>query len=246
MTKPSYRSSHIGADRGQIYDKHYIQQYESFVWENIEKPLISSILSELERTEHLSDCMDFACGTGRILSVLDKYSNNIVGIDISKDMLANAKDKYPEITFINADLTKQNLDIGPFDLITSFRFFLNAEDILRKDVLSTFNSYIKAGGYLLINTHMTPWSIHGIRLKLRKAITKKENVESTLSSNDLKRLVEGYGYKCVNTKSYRLLPTLKGKLVLPGFIFKAIDTIASKLPFSNIYCHNTMFLFKKL
>ncbi len=246
MSNSSYRTSHMGTNRGQIYDQHYNQQYESFLWENIEKPLIHSILSDLKETENLSDCLDFACGTGRILSVLDNYSKNTVGVDISKDMLANAKDKFPEITFINADLTEENLDIGPFDLITSFRFFLNAENRLRKDVLATFSKYIKEGGYLLVNTHIAPWSIHGIRLRLRKALTKRENIESTLSSNDLQSLVESYGYKCVARRSYRFLPTLKGKLVLPGFMFKAIDTIVSKLPFAHLYCHNTMLLFKKL
>ncbi len=245
MPDSSYRNSHMGTNRGQVYDDHYNQQYESFIWKNIEKPLISSIMDELVQKKQLTECLDFACGTGRILSVLVDHSVNITGIDISKDMLANAKKKFPKITLLNTDLTSDDLDIGPFDLITSFRFFLNAENELRKDVLSTLNKYMKKDGHLLINTHITPWSIHGVRLRLKEKITKKKNVESTLSSNELQRLVESYGYRLVKRKSYRFIPTLKGKLVLPGFIFKTIDRMVSTLPFSHVYCHNTILLFRK-
>ena len=58
------------------------------------------------------------------------------GVDISESMLGAARAKCRNTQFVCADLTNSDAEPGPFDLITSFRFFGNAQDELRTAVLT--------------------------------------------------------------------------------------------------------------
>jgi hypothetical protein len=51
------------------------------------------------------------------------------------------------------------VDLGQFDLITSFRFFGNAEPDLRMAALRAITGLLRGGGHLVINSHRNP---HGI------------------------------------------------------------------------------------
>ena len=45
------------------------------------------------------------------------------------------------------------LILGLFDLVTSFRFFGNAQDELRSSALAAINRHLRPQGYLIINNH---------------------------------------------------------------------------------------------
>ncbi len=103
--------------------------------------------------------LDFACGTGRITATVSPLVAESVGIDISESMLAIAQQKCPSTRFVCADLTRQTLDLGLFDLATSFRFFGNAEDDLRVAALRAISRVLRRGGHLIINSHRNPQAI---------------------------------------------------------------------------------------
>jgi SAM-dependent methyltransferase len=103
--------------------------------------------------------LDFACGTGRMTQVVAATAAEAVGVDVSSSMLQVARRKVPAAKFVEADLTSQDVDIGSFDLVSSFRFFGNAEPGLRRSVLRALNSRMRAGGHLLVNSHRNPWAM---------------------------------------------------------------------------------------
>jgi ubiquinone/menaquinone biosynthesis C-methylase UbiE len=103
--------------------------------------------------------LDFACGTGRITSIVAPLVTESVGVDISESMLSAARAKCPDTRFVCADIAQQPVDLGQFDLITSFRFFGNAEPELRAAALHAITRLLRSGGYLVINSHRNP---HGI------------------------------------------------------------------------------------
>lgn len=60
--------------------------------------------------------LDAGCGTGRIARELARRGLDVVGVDIDNDMLATARRKAPELTWIGADLA--TVELGrTFDLI---------------------------------------------------------------------------------------------------------------------------------
>ena len=63
-----------------------------------------------------SSVLDAGCGTGRVARELARRGIDVVGIDIDEDMLATARRKAPQLTWLCADLA--TIDLGrTFDVI---------------------------------------------------------------------------------------------------------------------------------
>jgi trans-aconitate methyltransferase len=60
--------------------------------------------------------VDLGCGTGDLASQIREQGADVVGIDASPDMIAQAKVKYPELDFIVANATDFHFD-EPFDAV---------------------------------------------------------------------------------------------------------------------------------
>ncbi len=121
-----YRSSHQTAGYGNHYAETFRSGYYAALWSRIERPLVESILKSLSGPDR--SCLDFACGTGRLTNVVSPLFGEVFGVDVSQSMLACAR--VPG----NVKLVKADLTVAPlprtFDVVTAFRFFLNAEDTL--------------------------------------------------------------------------------------------------------------------
>jgi SAM-dependent methyltransferase len=79
----------------------------------IEEPVVWSAVDLLARGRAL----DAACGTGRHTRRLVKLGHEVVGIDLSGEMLNVARANVPEATFLEADLRHIPVDDGGFDLV---------------------------------------------------------------------------------------------------------------------------------
>lgn len=68
--------------------------------------------------------LDVGCGTGMsTVPLVSTWENaEIIGIDMSKEMLEKAREILPTVTFIQRDCSKSLLDVGTFDLIFSNAF----------------------------------------------------------------------------------------------------------------------------
>src|SRR6185295_8842136 len=106
--------------------------------------------------------LDFACGTGRITEMMAPLAQESIGVDVSGTMLEVARVKCPHVRFMESDLTRDNLDIGLFDMVTAFRFFGNAQDELRSAALKAVVALLRPGGHLVINSHRNPLSLAAV------------------------------------------------------------------------------------
>jgi SAM-dependent methyltransferase len=160
----SYSESH--KDRGDQYDGYLAgNAFDNYmaVWE---ARRVREIVNRLF-PGGVPRYLDFACGTGRMTSVIAALAQHVTGVDVSESMLAHARNKLPAVRFVCADITKSTADIGAekFDLVSAFRFFGNAEHELRLEVLHALGKLLPPGGYLLINNHRNPGSV-AARLRL--------------------------------------------------------------------------------
>jgi SAM-dependent methyltransferase len=63
-----------------------------------------------------STVLDAGCGTGRVAIELGRHGIDVVGVDVDTSMLATARDRGPDVTWIEADL--RELDLGrAFDVV---------------------------------------------------------------------------------------------------------------------------------
>jgi SAM-dependent methyltransferase len=127
--------------------------------------------------------IDFACGTGRITSLLHELLPNakVTGIDISPSMLAEARANFPHCSFQQMDgrHAVSHFGRGSMDLVCAFRFFPNADPALRRAAADEVAALVRPGGWAIINNHMNHWSASFVarRLMRRNALPGTRNSE---------------------------------------------------------------------
>jgi len=231
VAKISYRESHKYEGKGAEYEAYYQNKaWQRFLWSR-EREIILGILEKYfaGRDVHL---LDFACGTGRITELLENRVKTSTGIDVSGSMLAIARKKLKRTEIIEADITAENvLKPRKFNLITAFRFFLNAEPELRSAAIGALAELLDEDGYLVFNNHQnsgSPW------IKIRYARHRKKNPEGTfnvMSIEQMKNLAEEAGLEIV-----KIYPTgffHPPKVPVSYRLNRLIDIIAGKLRFFN-------------
>lgn len=201
-----YRASHQARGYAAIYGRTFQAGYYAALWNEIEKPLLERTLRALGGSKR--SCLDFACGTGRITQVAATVFDRVVGVDVSKEMLASASANAPPgVSFRCIDITREPLP-ERFDVATAFRFFLNAEDELRGAALRAIHRHLHGGGRLVCNVHMNATSPMGM---LYRALRARQ---STLSLRRFRDILAQSGFSVESVQPYGYLPR-PGPL-LPG------------------------------
>ena len=197
MVKVSYRESHKYASKGAEYEAYYqTQTWQRFLWSR-EQEIILKILDKYfaGRDIHL---LDFACGTGRITGFLENRVKTSTGVDVSGSMLAIAKKKLKRTEIIEADITGDNALKGrKFNLITAFRFFLNAEPQLRSEAIKALVELLSEDGCLVLNNHHNLGSPWIKLLNMRHRQKNPEGIYNVMSIKQMRKLVEGVGLEIV-------------------------------------------------
>lgn len=139
--------------------------------------------------------LDFACGTGRITSLVAPLARESFGVDVSDTMVEQARVKCPQTTFVIRDITAQPLDHARFDLATAFRFFGNAQDDLRRSAFRAVSRHLVPGGYFVFNNHRNRGSG---RARLQR-VTGRYQDHADLDLAGLHRLVEPAGLRIERT-----------------------------------------------
>ncbi len=231
MTRISYKESHKYEGKGAEYEAHYqTEAWERFLWSR-EQGVILRILDKYFAGKDI-DLLDFACGTGRITSFLENRVKTSTGVDVSDSMLAVAREKLRRTEIIEADITTENaLDGRTFNLITAFRFFLNAEPELRSAAIKALAELLDEDGYLVFNNHHSlgsPW------IKLLYARHLRKNPEGTfnvMSIEQMKDLVEGVGLEIVEINPVGFFQP--PKVPVSQCLNRVIDGLACKFKFMN-------------
>ena len=236
VAKISYRESHKYEGKGAEYEAYYQNKaWQRFLWSR-EQKIILLILEKYfsGRDVHL---LDFACGTGRITELLENRVKTSTGVDVSGSMLAVARKKLKRTEIIEADITAENvLKPGKFNLITAFRFFLNAESELRSAAIKAITELLDEDGYFVFNNHQnsgSPW------IKLRYAHHRKKNPEDTynvMSIDQMKKLVDGAGLEIVEI--YPVGFFNPPKIPVSYYLNRMIDGVAGKFIFLNRLSEN--------
>ena len=248
MKQESYRDRFKEPEAAESYETSVYRHgtVSDLLWQ-IEKPLLQRIVDDLRAKVGELDLLDFACGTGRILSFLEPCTASATGTDISTSMLEIAAGK-TQAKLICCDLSAEPGRIpGNYDLVTAFRFFSNAERDLRRDVLVELAQLLRDGdSLLLINIHANPWSYRALMIpyywlkeKVKGApmlpyLTRKKMLGEIHDAGLEVESVVGLGFV-----AGRLVPLIPFKLSL------TIERILAGAPLIQRFGANQLFLCKK-
>ncbi len=229
----NYRESHVG--RGQDYHDKFIHgPYRSLVWE-LEQTRLLEILGRHPAGQSAGlRLLDFACGTGRVLQLLESRVASSTGIDVSQSMLDVARSHLSRTELLLADITREPVLLDRrFDLITAFRFFPNSEPALRNEVMGELVNRLSESGILILNNHLR---CEGTKMRLRLALRRffgrgKDKVFHCMSDKEVVALVERFDLAILEEHHLAILPILKEKRpLIPKSILRWIENAAVQIP----------------
>lgn len=234
-----YRHSHKSEEHAHKYEGLVTEgRYYSVLWEWEQKQIKEIVDSRCKGGA--GTALDFACGTGRIVRLLEGRFNKTVGLDISSAMVAQAEKKSRSTEFVVGDATEQaDLVSDRFDLIISFRFFLNAQDELRKSVIAFMNSALKSDGVIIFNVHLQESSLQSKLLKLWWSLRKEQSLP-TLSIEHMSELLQTHDISIVETRHYGVLPTSSKLLPLPRTLYSKVESWLSGKAGMRPYARNVI------
>jgi ubiquinone/menaquinone biosynthesis C-methylase UbiE len=205
VAEKGYRESHTDPGKGAEYEHLYAtDSWNRYVWEREQQILQRAIADHLAGVD--IRYLDFACGTGRVISFLEDQVSEATGVDVSPSMLEQARGKVTTARLVEADITRDDvLPKGSFDLITAFRFFVNAEPALREAGIAAMSELLAPGGILVFNNHhnsAAPY-VQAVRSTLRFNDGLKEY--NVMSRKQMESLASGAGLKIIDVMSAGLL-----------------------------------------
>jgi SAM-dependent methyltransferase len=139
------------------YDKVSAEYAKQFFAELDNKPLDRQLLNRFAKIVQNSDApiCEIGCGPGQITHYLHEQGvKNILGIDLSPGMVAQAQQLNPNIEFQQGDMAALDAEDNSWAGIVAFYSIIH---ILREDVVSVlqeFKRVLKPGGLLFFTFHI--------------------------------------------------------------------------------------------
>ena len=210
---PSYSSRFQDPAAVEAYEfKEYGKtSYSSLVWQ-WQQPVVEQIVRNYQLTRSGPvRLLDFACGTGRVLTCVESLVDVAEGIDISAGMVALARKKCRRAQIKVGDiLADPGLLPTPYHIITAFRFLLNVEPALRQSVLGRLREAMAApDGLLLLNMHGNSRSLRHPAIvwrRWREHSQPSGAMLNEMSPAETRALLRQSGFQVVRQFGFGLLP----------------------------------------
>lgn len=79
-------------------------------------------VESIKKISNEEKILDIGCATGNLTELLGEKTGNVVGIDLDKELLKEAKDKHPNLNFENMNMLEVNekFEENSFDRVVSF------------------------------------------------------------------------------------------------------------------------------
>jgi SAM-dependent methyltransferase len=221
-TSYSKRFQEEGAVLSYDFKEYGAGSYSSYVWE-LQRPVVGEILREFRaQTGRPCSLLDFACGTGRVLSYLEPLVEAAEGVDISPQMVAVARTKCVKSRLQVGDILAQpGLLQKQYDIITAFRFLLNVEPEIRRRALRRLREVLREpDGLLVANVHGNSRSLRHPAIMWRRWRTGSQPADAMLnelSPGEARTLLRECGFQVVRQFGFGILPPTLYRTPLRGF-----------------------------
>ena len=246
-TAKDYRQWKQSPESARNYESAYTKNNHPSMMLSLEQVILLPELERLRAAVPQIRYLDFACGTGRVISFLEPQVAHATGIDISEHMLEFAAQKVKTADLLCKDIS---IETGPpeaqYDLITAFRFFLNAETPLRLAIAKALRRRMRdRNSRLIINSHnnllsykLLAWPIY----RLRRALTGKP-MPNYFTLRDAKKLCAEAGLEVVAAHGYAFFSARILHLLSLDQLFK-LERALIDAPFAWRFATHQMFIIR--
>jgi|SRR3989344_4338755 len=253
-----YRESHKEERIARQYEEVVYRKnsYDDMLWK-WEQGVLGCEVKNFKKQKSAISLLDFATGTGRILAFLEDKVETALGVDNAEVMLVHARSRVKKAELLCVDITnlEAELPLGSsaskwqdvlagkqFDLITAFRFFLNAQPELRNAALRILIPKLRNEHSLFIfNIHGNLWS-HRLFSKVWYAMRGRRL--NTMTVSEVRRLAKRHGLEIVRWYGFGVKPKFLYRLFGAQFMF-AVDSLLSKIPGMKYISYDLIFVCRK-
>ncbi len=97
--------------------------------------------------------LDMGCGAGYDSRILASLGANVIGIDLSENLVNIAKNKIKNVRFVVGDITESLTALGRFDGISCLATLTYVDVQKMKQTFFNIGQVLKRGGLLLVSSH---------------------------------------------------------------------------------------------
>ena len=145
--------------------------------------------------------LELGCGTGDLLAALKPSIG--VGVDFAEEMIARARHKYPELTWLTADAHDLASLDGPFDVIILSDLVDDLWDVQR--VLANVQRLCTPKSRILINSYGKIWEPI-LSLAQYLGLSRPRLLQNWLTREDIVNMLDLTGFETLRTWQEVLLP----------------------------------------
>ena len=199
----SYKEQFTAPSSARNYEQLYSPETaDDLLWQ-IEQEHLNKIIGQLRKKLTRIDYLDFACGTGRIISFVEPQVDSATGIEISPEMIKIAQQNVKDASLQCRDITSDDAEIeNKYDLITTYRFILNAEPALRVAGFKALAARLKdQSSRLVFSNHGNPWSYKALMWPIhfsRQILFGKKREGNYLTRRQTRAVLDAAGLEIVN------------------------------------------------
>lgn len=199
----SYKEQFTAPSSARNYEQLYSPETaDDLLWQ-IEQEHLNKIIGQLRTKLTRIDYLDFACGTGRIISFVEPQVDSATGIEISPEMIKIAQQNVKDASLQCRDITSDGAEIeNKYDLITTYRFILNAEPALRVAGFKAMAARLKdQSSRLVFSNHGNPWSYKALMWPIhfaRQTLFGKKREGNYLTKRQTRAVLDAAGLEIIN------------------------------------------------
>lgn len=103
----------------------------------------------LERLGAGAAVLDIGCGGGVPVARTLARKADVIGVDLSSQMIRIARENVPRATFLQGDILEQEFDEGQFDAVVAFYSIFHLPREEHGTLFRRIYAWLKPGGYLM-------------------------------------------------------------------------------------------------
>ena len=244
-------------DEMQVYDSAPVslvtgetESYDSIFFPNVIRKRELEFIEQVLSRSRPKFILDFGCGGGWLSILLQKLGLDFVGMDISKNMVKNAKIVCPNSEFIVCDAMRLPFRSDVFDFIIGISILHHLDLRLTTDELKRV-SVTKCTFLFMEPSLLNPLSAFGRKFFPMEAHTEGEkpyapnNLKMALDSSGLKveKLFTMFFFAFPAARVLKLVK-LKPAMVFVNFAYH-VEGVLEKIPFVRVLNSNIVVILSK-